>query len=62
MRCSTPQQRLLSLAAALFLSFPAIGAIEEKGQLPLGELRTFADVYHQIRVGYVEDIDDSELL
>ncbi|MEP5569756.1 MAG: S41 family peptidase [Halioglobus sp.] len=62
MRCSTPQLRLLSLAAAIFLSFPAFGAIEEKGQLPLGELRTFADVYHQIRVGYVEDIDDSKLL
>ena len=31
-------------------------------RLPLEELRTFADVYHQIRTGYVEEISDSELL
>ncbi|MCR9107061.1 MAG: S41 family peptidase [Gammaproteobacteria bacterium] len=31
-------------------------------RLPLDELRTFADVYHQIRLGYVEEIDDSQLL
>ncbi len=62
MPCSTFHQQLLSLVAATLLSFNASGAIEEQGQLPLDELRTFADVYNQIRVGYVEDIDDSDLL
>lgn len=55
-------KRLLSLAAVTLLSLPAQATIEERGQLPLEELRTFADVYNQIRVGYVEDIDDSTLL
>ncbi|TDG15623.1 S41 family peptidase [Seongchinamella unica] len=55
-------KRLLSAAAITLLSLPASSAIEEQGQLPLDELRTFADVYNQIRVGYVEDIDDSTLL
>ncbi|MFK7829695.1 MAG: S41 family peptidase [Congregibacter sp.] len=32
------------------------------GELPLAELRTFADVFNQIRTGYVEEIDDSTLL
>ena len=36
--------------------------MEEQGRLPLEELRTFADVYNQIRIGYVEEIDDSTLL
>jgi len=40
----------------------AVLAVEDKGQLPLDELRTFADVYNQIRVGYVHEIDDSTLL
>ena len=48
------------MAAALAL--PAMAAIEEQGALPLEDLRTFADVYNQIRVGYVEDIEDSTLL
>jgi carboxyl-terminal processing protease len=37
-------------------------ANEAEGQLPLEELRTFADVYNQIRAGYVNEIDDSTLL
>lgn len=41
---------------------PPLSAVEEKGKLPLEELRTFAEVYNQIREGYVEDIDDSTLL
>ena len=41
---------------------PLALAVEERGELPLDELRTFADVYNQIRVGYVEEIDDSKLL
>ena len=34
----------------------------EAGELPLEELRTFADVFNQIRIGYVEEVDDSTLL
>ena len=45
----------------LCLSGP-LAATEPEGQLPLDELRTFADVYNQIRIGYVEEIDDSTLL
>jgi septal ring factor EnvC (AmiA/AmiB activator) len=33
-----------------------------KLRLPLDELRTFADVFNQIRIGYVEEVDDSTLL
>jgi carboxyl-terminal processing protease len=51
------------LLAALVLAMPLPAmAVEEQGQLPLDELRTFADVYNQIRSGYVEEIDDSTLL
>jgi carboxyl-terminal processing protease len=32
------------------------------GVLPLNDLRTFADVFSQIRLGYVEEVDDSKLL
>lgn len=31
-------------------------------QLPLDDLRTFADVFHHIRLSYVEEIDDKTLL
>ncbi len=52
-----------SIAAALVLAVSApLWAVEEQGKLPLDELRTFAEVYNQIRLGYVEDIDDSTLL
>ncbi|TGD72624.1 S41 family peptidase [Mangrovimicrobium sediminis] len=61
MLSSTLRRRLLALTAGASLSLPALGAVEE-GQLPLQELRTFAEVFNQIRVGYVEDIDDSTLL
>jgi carboxyl-terminal processing protease len=40
---------------------PAIAA-EEPAALPLDELRTFADVFSQIRMGYVEEVDDKTLL
>jgi carboxyl-terminal processing protease len=46
---------------ALPISAPLL-AVEEQGKLPLDELRTFAEVFNQIRVGYVEEIDDSTLL
>lgn len=49
-------------AGALLLKALPLSAVEEQGALPLDELRSFADVYHQIRMGYVEEIDDSTLL
>ena len=55
------QLAAFSAALALIIVLPAL-AVEEKGKLPLDELRTFAEVYNQIRLGYVEDIDDSTLL
>ncbi|MBN7798781.1 S41 family peptidase [Parahaliea mediterranea] len=53
-----------SLLGAVLLSLPLASpaAVEDEPLLPLDELRTFADVYNQIRVGYVEEIDDSTLL
>src|SRR5690606_13588493 len=34
----------------------------EEGKLPLDELRTFADVFNQIKQSYVEEVDDKTLL
>jgi carboxyl-terminal processing protease len=62
MRFSLISKFLLAAVATVSVVAPASAAIEEQGELPLDELRTFADVYNQIRVGYVEDIDDSTLL
>jgi carboxyl-terminal processing protease len=54
---------LAALTAALALPAPlSLATAEEEGDLPLSELRTFADVFNQIRRGYVEEIDDSTLL
>ena len=61
MRCISPFTRLLAPLCALALAAP-LQAVEEKGRIPLEELRTFADVYNQIRSGYVEEIEDSTLL
>ncbi len=47
----------LSLASP---GFAATGNAE--GELPLDELRTFADVFNHIRLSYVEEIDDKTLL
>ncbi len=59
----TLRNTLASIAAALALAISApLSAVEEQGKLPLDELRTFAEVYNQIRLGYVEEIDDSTLL
>ncbi len=52
----------MALATAAILAQAAPAAAVEDGLLPLEELRTFADVYNQIRIGYVEEIDDSTLL
>lgn len=50
------------VSCVLATPFSALAVEEEKGQLPLEELRTFADVFNQIRLGYVEEVDDSTLL
>lgn len=34
----------------------------EEGQLPLEDLRLFADVFNQVRASYVDEVDDRELL
>ena len=60
---STLRNSLASITAALTMTLSApLLALEEQGQLPLDELRTFAEVFNQIRQGYVEEIDDSTLL
>ncbi|MEZ5501799.1 MAG: S41 family peptidase [Halioglobus sp.] len=59
----TLRNSLAGIAAAfiLVISNP-LWADEEQARLPLDELRTFAEVFNQIRMGYVEEIDDSTLL
>jgi len=54
----------LGIASLIFAmtGSASVMAVEEQGELPLEELRTFADVFNQIRIGYVEEIDDSTLL
>jgi len=43
--------------------YPKLGACESQDEnLPLDDLRTFADVFDQIRLGYVEEVKDSTLL
>ncbi len=61
---SSPLARLQAALLAVALIAPVTHAQEEDeaGRLPLDELRTFADVFNQIRIGYVEEIDDSTLL
>lgn len=36
--------------------------VAEEGQLPLEDLRLFADVFNQVRASYVDEVDDRELL
>lgn len=54
--------KLIATAALLFALPLQASTDTEQGRLPLDELRTFADVYNQIRKGYVEEIEDSQLL
>lgn len=61
----TLHPRLPTLALAVGLSFaPLASAAPEApvAEIPLTELRAFADVFNQIRVKYVEEIDDKTLL
>ncbi len=60
---SSPIAGLQAALLAIALIAPVTHAQEDDaGRLPLDELRTFADVFNQIRIGYVEEIDDSTLL
>jgi carboxyl-terminal processing protease len=63
MRCSSIIKIPFVFASLVTLLFSS-GQLKanEEGELPLEELRTFADVFHQIREGYVEEVDDSTLL
>ncbi|WOJ92579.1 S41 family peptidase [Congregibacter variabilis] len=62
----TPLQRFFAGAvASLLLGTGALAFAQDNAdqtELPLDELRTFADVFNQIRMGYVEEVDDSTLL
>ena len=65
MNCFSTSKRTLAgalVACALMAPLQLRAVEEEAGRLPLEELRTFADVFNQIRIGYVEEIDDSTLL
>jgi carboxyl-terminal processing protease len=58
------RHRLITFAAAILLT-GTVAAQEgnnDEGKLPLDELRTFADVFNQIKQSYVEDVDDKKLL
>ena len=46
------------LGITLSLNYPAIAGKDAKPQLPLDELRTFAEVYGKIKSDYVEDVAD----
>ena len=62
-RLSPLYNPLASFLAAITLVVVTSSALaKEQGTIPLDELRTFAEVYNQIREGYVEEIDDSTLL
>jgi len=54
---------LFGLVAGIFISlnFSAI-AQKEAGALPIEELRTFADVFNAIKMGYVEPVEDKKLI
>ncbi len=64
MRYTHQLKSILPAAAAVIALAvtPRLAANEPEARLPLDELRTFADVFSQIRAGYVEEIDDSTLL
>ena len=62
-----PRRIAAGVAAALLFSVTVPASAQHEnlpppGELPLDELRTFADVFNQIRLGYVEEVDDSTLL
>lgn len=50
------------LGVTLSLNYPAVAEKETKPQLPLDELRTFAEVYGKIKSDYVEKVEDKKLI
>ena len=50
------------LGVTISLNYPAIAEKETKPQLPLDELRTFAEVYGKIKSDYVEPVEDKKLI
>jgi len=50
------------LGVTLSLNYPAIADKDVKPQLPLDELRTFAEVYGKIKSDYVEEVADKKLI
>lgn len=64
MKAHHPRLARLAQAAVLSLwaSLGMAQAAHDQGELPLDELRTFADVFNQIRQSYVEEVDDKTLL
>ena len=66
-RTPGPMLKAIAALSAMLLLCPAPSRAQSPaappvGELPLDELRTFADVFNQIRLGYVEEVDDSTLL
>lgn len=63
---STRSLLLTGLLGTFALAFPAVAdekkPAAETGLLPLEELRTFTRVYDHVRNGYVDKIDDAQLL
>ncbi|MDR2240823.1 MAG: S41 family peptidase [Zoogloeaceae bacterium] len=55
---------LLGLIAGIFISlnFSAIAQKDAAAPLPIEELRTFADVFNAIKIGYVEPVEDKKLI
>ncbi|MBA3903776.1 MAG: peptidase S41, partial [Rhodocyclaceae bacterium] len=55
---------LFGLIAGIFISlnFSASAQKEAGGPLPVEELRTFADVFNAIKLGYVEPVEDKKLI
>jgi carboxyl-terminal processing protease len=50
------------LGVSISLNYPAVAEKEMKPQLPLDELRTFAEVYGKIKSDYVETVPDKKLI
>lgn len=50
------------LGFTLFLSYSAIADKEAKQELPLDDLRAFAEIFGKIKSDYVEPVDDKQLI
>ena len=50
------------LGVMLSLNYPAIADKDAKAQLPLDDLRTFAEVFGKIKSDYVEPVEDKKLI